>query len=97
MINGPINGTIPHLYRAIPRAPRLSTGDILIDNLGSRRSRAVRHAIVQADGTLAFVLLYSPDLNPIEQVVAKLKHWMRMAKCTAVNHRITVLGSIYFP
>ncbi len=29
---------------------------------------------------LRFLPLYSPDLNPIEQAFAKVKHWMRMAQ-----------------
>jgi len=33
-----------------------------------------------ASDKLAFLPPYSPDLNPIEQVFAKVKHWMRMAQ-----------------
>ncbi len=34
---------------------------------------------------LAFLPPYSPDLNPIEQVFAKVKHWMRMAQARTVD------------
>jgi transposase len=75
--------------------PQLRRGHIVvIDNLGSHRSRAVRDAIVGAGARLAFLPPYSPDLNPIEQVFAKVKHWMRMAQTRsieAVHERITNL------
>jgi transposase len=39
----------------------------------------VRKAIRAAGARLLFLPPYSPDLNPIEQVFAKLKHLMRKA------------------
>ena len=66
--------------------PTLHSGDIVIlDNLGSHRSGAIRSAIRGAGAKLAFLPPYSPDLNPIEQVFAKVKHWMRMAQARAVD------------
>ena len=44
-----------------------------IDNLGSHKGGAVRSAIRAAGAKLLSLLPYSPDLNPIEQVFAKLK------------------------
>src|SRR5664279_4169999 len=55
-------------------------GDIVIaDNLGSHKGRAVRAAIRKAGAKLFFLPPYSPDLNPIEQVFAKLKTLLRKA------------------
>ena len=55
-------------------------GDIVImDNLGSHKGKAVRHAIRAVGARLFFLPKYSPDLNPIEQFFAKLKHWLRKA------------------
>src|SRR5690554_261612 len=49
VIDGPINGALFRAYIEQFLVPNLSPGDIVvIDNLGSHRSRAVRHAIVQA-------------------------------------------------
>src|ERR1700758_1169881 len=48
-----------------------------MDNLGSHRGKAVRQAIRPAGATLFFLPKYSPDLNPIEQFFAKLKHLLR--------------------
>ena len=60
--------------------PTLTPGDIVVmDNLGSHKGKAVRRAIRAAGAKLFFLPKYSPDLNPIEQVFAKLKHWLRKA------------------
>jgi transposase len=50
-----------------------------MDNLGSHKGLAVRHAIRTAGAKLFFLPPYSPDLNPIEQVFAKLKTLLRKA------------------
>lgn len=60
--------------------PTLKPRDIVVlDNLGSHKGEAVRAAIRAAGARLVFLPPYSPDLNPIEQVFAKLKHFMRKA------------------
>ncbi len=60
--------------------PTLSPGDIVImDNLGSHKSPAARKAMRDAGAKLLFLPPYSPDLNPIEQVFAKLKTLLRKA------------------
>ena len=50
-----------------------------MDNLGSHKGKAVRRHIRAAGAKLIFLPKYSPDLNPIEQVFAKLKHLLRKA------------------
>jgi transposase len=60
--------------------PALAQGDIVVmDNLGSHKGKAIRRAIRAAGARLFFLPPYSPDLNPIEQVFAKLKHFLRKA------------------
>ncbi len=60
--------------------PTLSHGDVVImDNLSSHKKPAIRNAIRAVGARLLFLPPYSPDLNPIEQVFAKLKHLMRKA------------------
>ena len=81
MIDGPINGERFRVYVEQVLVPTLAPGDIVImDNLGSHKSKAVRQAIRQAGAKLIFLPKYSPDLNPIEQVFAKLKHRLRAAQ-----------------
>lgn len=86
VIDGPINGELFRLYVERFLVPTLRPRDIVvIDNLGSHRGRAVRDAVVRTGARLAFLPPYSPDLNPIEQVFAKIKHWMRMAQTRCLD------------
>ena len=80
VLDGPINGESFLAYVEQVLVPTLSQGDIVImDNLGSHKGKAVRHAIRAAGAKLFFLPQYSPDLNPIEQVFAKLKTLLRKA------------------
>ncbi|WP_028166207.1 transposase, partial [Bradyrhizobium elkanii] len=53
---------------------------VIMDNLGSHKSAALRRIIRGAGARLWYLPPYSPDLNPIEQTFAKIKHWMRIAQ-----------------
>ena len=80
VLDGPINGEWFLAYVQQLLIPTLSPGDVVImDNLGSHKGKAVRRAIRQAGAHLIFLPPYSPDLNPIEQVFAKLKALLRKA------------------
>jgi len=80
LFDGPINGQAFLAYVKDFLVPTLRPGDIVImDNLGSHKGKAVRKAIREAGARLIFLPKYSPDLNPIEQVFAKLKHLLRNA------------------
>lgn len=69
-------------------APTLQPGDVVIlDNLGSHKGKAARQAVRERGAHLLFRPPYSPDLNPIEQLFAKLKHLMRKAE--EQNHEAT--------
>jgi transposase len=79
-IDGPINGERFRLYVEKVLVPTLRQDDLVImDNLGSHRGKPIRRAIRAAGAKLLFLPKYSPDLNPIEQVFAKLKHLLRKA------------------
>jgi transposase len=80
VVDGPINGSVFRTYVEEVLVPTLRHGDIVIlDNLGSHKAPAIRNAIKAAGARLFFLPAYSPDLNPIEQVFAKLKHLLRKA------------------
>ena len=80
VIDGPVNGKSFLAYVEQILVPTLKPGDIVImDNLGSHKGQAVRQAIKKAGAKLFFLPPYSPDLNPIEQVFAKLKALLRKA------------------
>jgi transposase len=80
VLDGPVNGEWFLAYVKQMLVPTLSPGDVVImDNLGSHKGKAVRQAIRKAKAHLIFLPPYSPDLNPIEQVFAKLKALLRKA------------------
>jgi transposase len=86
LIDGPINGASFRLYVDKILAPTLRTGDVVVlDNLGSHKGKAVRQAIRSAGAKLLFLPKYSPDLNPIEQAFAQIKHWLRKAAPRSVE------------
>ena len=65
-----------------------------MDNLGSHRGRIVRQLIRSAGAKLFFLPKYSPDLNPIEQVFAKLKHFLRKAAARTVEAVCRAIGEL---
>lgn len=95
LIDGPINGERFLLYVEEVLCPTLKPGDIVImDNLGSHKGKRVRAAIRRAGAHLIFLPKYSPDLNPIEQVFAKLKHELRKASARTVETVCAAIGHI---
>ena len=101
VVDGPINGRIFLAWVVQFLIPTLRPGDVVVlDNLGSHKGVAVRRAIRAAGAHLLFLPPYSPDLNPIEQVFAKLKTLLRKAderSIAAVWHRIGSLLDAFSP
>lgn len=95
VLDGPING---HSFTAWVEQfllPTLRPGDIVImDNLGSHKGKAARQLIRSAGARLLFLPPYSPDLNPIEQVFAKLKTLLRKAAERSVEATWKRIGSL---
>jgi transposase len=86
VFDGPINGAAFKAWTAQMLAPTLNSGDIVIlDNLSSHKVAGVRQAIEARGAKLVYLPPYSPDLNPIEQVFAKLKHFLRKAAARTVE------------
>jgi transposase len=101
VVDGPINGRSFLAYIEQCLVPTLRPGDIVIlDNLGSHKGPAVRRAIRAAGAKLLFLPPYSPDLNPIEQMFAKIKTLLRKAgerTVTATWRRIGALLDQFTP
>lgn len=95
VIDGPINGELFLAYIEQVLVPTLKPGDIvIIDNLASHKGKAVRRAIRAAGAKLFFLPPYSPDLNPIEQVFAKLKTLLRKAAERTVEATWKRIGAL---
>ena len=94
-IEGPIDGVSFRIYVEKVLLPTLRPGDIVVlDNLGSHRSKAVRQLIRSAGAKLFFLPKYSPDLNPIEQVFAKLKHLLRKVAARTIDAICAAIGQL---
>lgn len=96
LLDGAINGRRFRAYVEHCLASELAPGDIVVaDNLASHKVAGVRAAIEARGASLLFLPAYSPDLNPIEQVFAKLKHLVRSfaprsreTLCTAIDRSL---------
>jgi len=95
ILDGPIDGESFRTYVEAVLVPTLRPGEIVImDNLGSHKGKAVRQAIRSAGARLIFLPKYSPDLNPIEQVFAKLKHLLRKAAARTLEAVCAAIGQL---
>jgi transposase len=102
VFDGPINGECFRAYVEQQLAyveqqlvALLKPGDIVImDNLGRHKSAALRRIIRAAGARLWWLPPYSPDLNPIEQAFAKVKHWMRIAQKRTIDNVWRHIGTL---
>ncbi|HHY48179.1 MAG TPA: IS630 family transposase [Alphaproteobacteria bacterium] len=95
VFDGPMNGESFRAYVEQQLLPVLKQGDtVVMDNLGSHRSAAIRRMIRAAGARLWYMPPYSPDLNPIEQTFAKIKHWMRAAQRRTVEDTWRQIGAL---
>jgi transposase len=67
---------------------------VVLDNLGSHKGKYVRRIVRQAGARLFFLPPYSPDLNPIEQLFAKVKHAMRTAMGRTIDAVNATLANV---
>ena len=95
VLDGPVNGACFLAWTEQALAPTLEPGDIVVmDNLSSHKVAGVKQAIEARGATLAYLPPYSPDLNPIEQVFAKLKHLLRKAGARTVDDLRRSIGNL---
>ncbi len=80
VVDGAINGELFKAWCEQHLADALQEGDIVVmDNLNSHKVAGVAEAIRSVGARLRYLPPYSPDLNPIEQMFAKLKSLIRTA------------------
>jgi transposase len=95
VFDGPINGVSFLAWVRQALVPTLRSGDLVVmDNLGAHKVDGVREAIEAAGAELAYLPPYSPDLDPIEQVFAKLEALLRKAKARTVEALCNVIGTL---
>jgi transposase len=95
VFDGAINKERFQAYVEQALAPSLRKDDVVImDNLSSHKGAVVRKAIRKAGAKLLFLPKYSPDLNPIELVFAKLKTLLRKAEERTVDSLTLRIGQL---
>ncbi len=93
VFDGPINGACFLAWVRQALVPTLFAGNIVImDNLSSHKVAGVREAIEAVAATPLYLPSYSPDLNPIEQVFAKLKAILRRVGARTVDDLWQAIG-----
>lgn len=82
-------------YVAQLLAPTLRPGQIVVmDNLRQHQSARTRALIAARGAALWFLPSYSPDLNPIEEMFAKLKRLLRKANERTVETTWRRIGEL---
>lgn len=94
-LNQAMNGEAFKEYLSAQLGPTLKPGAILIcDNLPAHKVADVQALIEARGATLKYLPPYSPDLNPIEQVFAKLKALLRKAAERTVDKLWQTIGQL---
>ena len=82
VVDGAVNSDVFEAFVEQVLAPQLKPGDIVVmDNLSSHKRLRTRQLIEAAGAELVFLPPYSPDLNPIEMIFAKVKQLLRSLAC----------------
>jgi len=94
-LDGAMDGKAFKTYLETQLVPTLKPGDIVIaDNLPAHKVAGVKEIIEQAGATIVYLPPYSPDLNPIEQVFAKLKKLLRKAMARSYETLWRTIGKL---
>ncbi len=82
VVDGAINGDVFEAFVEQVLVPELGPRDVVImDNLSSHKRARTRELIEATGARLVFLPPYSPDLNPIELIFAKVKQLLRSLAC----------------
>ena len=95
VFDGPITGAMFTAWIKQSLVPTLRPGDIVVvDNLPGHKNPRAREAIRQVGAHLLFLPPYSPDLNTIEMMFAKLKTLFRKAETRSVETAWRKVGTL---
>jgi len=74
----PMTGAIFRQWLEECLIPEMKLGSfVVIDNLPAHKVAGIQQCLEDAGMHLLYLPPYSPDFNPIEQVFAKIKGWLR--------------------
>lgn len=82
VVDGAVNGEVFEAFVEQVLVKELRVGDVVVmDNLSSHKRDRTRELIEGTGAELGFLPPYSPDLNPIEMIFAKVKQMLRSLAC----------------
>jgi transposase len=95
VLDGPMTGPAFRAYVEQFLAPALQPGDVVVlDNLAAHKVDGVRQALARAGASILYLPPYSPDLNPIELLFAKLKAMLRKAAARTRDELWATIGRL---
>jgi transposase len=95
VIDRAMNGTIFLSYVRQFLLPTLKKGDIVVmDNLAAHKVDGVAALIESVGATVMYLPPYSPDMNPIEQMFAKIKALLRKAMERTIDNLWQRIGAL---
>jgi transposase len=93
-VEGATTASVFEAYVKKVLAPSLHTGQVVImDNLGAHRPKRVRELVEERGCELLYLPSYSPDLNPIEEAFAKIKHRLGEACARSRGALVEAMGA----
>ena len=95
VLDGAMTGPTFRAYVEQCLAPSLRPGDVVVlDNLAAHQVDGVRRAIAAAGASILYLPPSSPGLNPIEQLLAKLKALLRKAAARTRDELWQAIGRL---
>ena len=95
VLDRPITGEWFRAYVEQMLAPALQPGDVVVlDNLPAHKAGGVESAVRAVGASLLYLPPYSPDLNPVEQLFAKLKALLRKVAARTKDALWTAFGTL---
>jgi transposase len=92
-VEGATNARVFETYVERLLAPALEPGQVVVmDNLGAHLPKKIRELIEERGCELIYLPSYSPDLNPIEQALSKIKHILRKIGARTKELLIEAMG-----
>jgi len=80
------------LERLLAPALKPAQEVVVMDKLGAHRPKRIKELIEQRGCELVYLPSYSPDLNPIEEALAKIKHILRKIGARTKDALIEAMG-----
>jgi transposase len=93
-VDGSVDADAFRAFVADALVPALRPGQVVVmDNLSSHKAAGVAAAVEAAGCRVLYLPPYSPDLNPIENAIAKMKSALRKAAARTVPTLAAAIGT----